>query len=213
MLHYSCIEDTLIFIGKFHSSIPLWRTSPSKQVASKPLRRCSLVQSLHVYDFFCYWKWNEVAFFARYIAYCVRSVERHSKLSAHTWHNQLKRDSQNLFPADWMDNPQTDYAPPHTKKMTMQKRRCCPARRLPFCPKVKWPHLSVVLLLLVSVLRSGHILVWCKDRPPPCYANRQEEHCRPEKIPTNLQVYTARLKGGPLVAKPRRSSKQEQGQN
>ena len=66
MLYYSCIEDTLIFIWKFHSSIPLWRTSPPKQVASKPLTRCSLVQSLHVYDFFCYWKWNEGAFFAAY---------------------------------------------------------------------------------------------------------------------------------------------------
>ena len=47
----------------FLSSIPLWRTSPPEQVASKPLTRCSLMQSLHVYDFFCYWKWNEVAFF------------------------------------------------------------------------------------------------------------------------------------------------------
>ena len=64
MPYYSCIEDTLIFIWKFHSSIPLWRTSPPKQVASNPLTKCSLVQSLH-YDFFCYWKWNEVAFFGR----------------------------------------------------------------------------------------------------------------------------------------------------
>ena len=38
--------------------VTLWRMAFPKPVASNHLARCSLEQSLHVYDYLCYWKWN-----------------------------------------------------------------------------------------------------------------------------------------------------------